>query len=159
MPRYAVKLPNGSKVELKLAYDGELPKIVIETVRWSLDGANFKSTKDAIDAVQDALANALAEQNAPAHGVAEHSSRRPPPKIVEGFFWLILPRKHRDAILGDAEEAYWETIAKFGSRRMATCDYCKEAAYAILFALRQGSASLLIGVMLKLRELFKWSSS
>src|SRR4051794_9575607 len=45
-----------------------------------------------------------------------------PPKIIEQCVWLLLPRKLREAVIGDAEEAYWQTIRRYGSRA-ATLDY------------------------------------
>lgn len=58
-----------------------------------------------------------------------------PPKIIEQCVWLLLPRTVRKAVLGDAEEAYWQTIHRYGSRRAATWDYGKEALFAVLFAI------------------------
>lgn len=63
-----------------------------------------------------------------------------PPRFVEGVFWLLLPRKLRDAIIGDAAEAYAQTMQKYGSRRwVATLDYCKEALFASLAAMRMSA--------------------
>jgi hypothetical protein len=58
-----------------------------------------------------------------------------PPKAVENFLWFLLPRKTRDAVMGDAEEAFRETLGRGLSRRAASFDYAKEAVFAILFAL------------------------
>lgn len=64
-----------------------------------------------------------------------------PPRIVEGVFWLVLPRKHREAIIGDAAEAYDQTLKRYGGRRwMATVDYIKEAVFASIAAFRMSVA-------------------
>lgn len=77
---------------------------------------------------------------------ASGQGQTPPPRIVECFIWLVLPRKVRDAILGDAEEAYWQTIDRYGSRTAATVDYCKEAFFAILGTLRMSVSQLISAV-------------
>ena len=58
-----------------------------------------------------------------------------PPRVIEQFVWMLLPRKNREAILGDAAEAYAETLRRYG-RRWATWDYCKEVVFAITGSLR-----------------------
>jgi len=63
----------------------------------------------------------------------------PPPRIVELIFWLLLPRKHREAIMGDAAEAYAETVRRYG-RGWATVDYCKEAVFMTLASVRMSIA-------------------
>jgi hypothetical protein len=64
-----------------------------------------------------------------------------PPQFVEGIFWFVLPRKVREAILGDAAEAYAETMKRYGgSRFWASVDYCKEAVFAISGSLRMSAA-------------------
>ena len=78
--------------------------------------------------------------SASAHG------QTPPPRIVEGLIWLVLPRKVRDAILGDAEEAYWQTLDRYGCRTAAIVDYCKEAFFAILGTMRMSVSQLISAV-------------
>ncbi len=57
---------------------------------------------------------------------APESTVRPPP-IAEGLFWLLLPCRERDAIMGDAMEAYAQTLAQYPNKRLAaTLHYCKE---------------------------------
>lgn len=64
-----------------------------------------------------------------------------PPRLVEGFVWLVLPRKLREAIMGDAAEAYTQTIQRYNGRRwMATLDYIKEAGFATFAAFRMSLA-------------------
>jgi hypothetical protein len=63
----------------------------------------------------------------------------PPPKVVEMIFWLLLPGKHRQAIMGDAAEAYAETLKRYG-RGSATFDYCKEALFATIASMRMSMA-------------------
>jgi hypothetical protein len=74
-----------------------------------------------------------------------------PPRFVEQFVWMLLPRKSRDAIIGDAAEAYAETVKRYG-RRLATLDYCKEVLFAIIGSLRMRAGRLieLISLLLKL---------
>ena len=69
------------------------------------------------------------------------SAPRPPPRLLEGFFWPVLPRKLRDAIMGDAAEAYVQTMRRYGgSRVVASIDYFKEAMFANFSALRMSAA-------------------
>ena len=63
-----------------------------------------------------------------------------PPQFLEGVFWIVLPRNLRDAIMGDATEAYHQTMERYGSRALATLDYFKEALFAILASLRMSAA-------------------
>ena len=58
-----------------------------------------------------------------------------PPRIVENIIWFVLPRRLRDAVLGDAEESFRQTLSRGCSHRAACFDYCKEAMFAVLFAL------------------------
>jgi len=175
MRRHKANLPDGEKIEFDFRH---MPAWAVDELEKTVGGVDFKSVQDAVNAMQNALQTprmravisremrdtlnamqARAVHSATAQPAKASSSSLPPPKVVEGFFWLLLPRKHREGILGDAEEAYWQTIDRYGSRRIATVDYCKEAAFAILFATRVGVSSLLSGAALKLREIFKQSSS
>lgn len=52
---------------------------------------------------------------------------------MQCFFWGILPARDREAMMGDALEAYHETEKRFG-RRAANQDYAKETVYAIIAA-------------------------
>lgn len=70
-----------------------------------------------------------------------------PPRIVEGIVWVLLPRKIRDAILGDAEEAYWQTIKRYNSRTLATADYVKEAIFAVLGGIRMSVANFILKLL------------
>jgi hypothetical protein len=67
-----------------------------------------------------------------------------PPSFLQGVFWLVLPRKLRDAIMGDAAEAHAQTIQRYGSgfvgRSLAAVDYLKEALFASLSTLRMSAA-------------------
>jgi hypothetical protein len=64
-----------------------------------------------------------------------------PPRFVEGIFWFVLPRKVREAVMGDAAEAYAETMKRCGgSRFWASVDYCKEAVFAIIGSMRMSAA-------------------
>jgi hypothetical protein len=82
--------------------------------------------------------------------IGERSTTPPvatPPRIVEMIFWLLLPRKVRGAIMGDAAEAFAETVKRYGPG-WATLDYCKEALCAVLASTRLSLArgiSLLFG--------------
>jgi len=58
-----------------------------------------------------------------------------PPRMLEKFLWLTLPAGLRDAILGDAEESFNETLSKFGSIRLARWNYFKEVVYGVSGAL------------------------
>lgn len=72
-----------------------------------------------------------------------------PPKFLEAIFWLLLPRKLRDAIMGDAAEAFAQTMNRYPGRRVfATADYCKEALFAIFGAMRLSLAQC-IGQMFR----------
>jgi hypothetical protein len=75
------------------------------------------------------------EQTTPAISAPEPIEPLPPPKIVKDLIWLVLPRRVRDAVLGDAEEAYRQSLAEGYSYRAASFDYAKEAVFAILFSL------------------------
>jgi hypothetical protein len=46
---------------------------------------------------------------------------------------VLLPARDREPLLGDALEAYNDTLRKFGGRS-ATYDYAKEVFYAIVAA-------------------------
>lgn len=57
-----------------------------------------------------------------------------PPRHLEVAFRILLPARVRDAILGDAQEAFNDTLQRSQSRRIATADYAKEILYAIISA-------------------------
>jgi hypothetical protein len=64
-----------------------------------------------------------------------------PPRFIEGIFWFVLPRKVREAVMGDAAEAYAETMKRCGdSRFWASVDYCKEAVFAIIGSMQMSAA-------------------
>lgn len=53
-----------------------------------------------------------------------------PPRMLEKFLWLTLPSGVRDALLGDAEEAFNATLPKYGLRA-AQWDYVKEVVFGV----------------------------
>lgn len=53
-----------------------------------------------------------------------------PPRLLEKFLWLTLPAGLRDALLGDAEEAFNATLPKYGLRA-ARWDYFKEVVFGV----------------------------
>lgn len=61
----------------------------------------------------------------------EHSNNTSePPAILQLVFRILLPARVRDAVLGDAQEAYNDTLGRSGRPWVATTDYVKEVLYA-----------------------------
>lgn len=61
----------------------------------------------------------------------ERSSRpSEPPALLQIVFRVLLPARVRDAVLGDAQEAYNDTLKRSARPWVATIDYIKEVLYA-----------------------------
>lgn len=124
-----VSVSGSISVENSLSVEGSNASLSVSGAVESTMASTDKATEGKWIAVNEPLMHYPAP-----HVRLEPTEVASPPRMIENIIWFALPRKVRDAVMGDAEEAYHETLQRYG-RRAANWDYCKQAAFAILFAL------------------------
>lgn len=82
---------------------------------------------------------------APTEAVSLSPAPLPQPlKLAETLLWLLLPRKVRGAVIGDAREAYVDTLRRYPNAHwIANLDFYKEALFGILASARISLASFI----------------